>query len=74
MNKILIAATLAALVATPALAKQGHVQKRTNHVTQGYAWVQPQQSVRNAQARYFVTPDGFGQLDKQLGQNYDQRP
>lgn len=72
MNKILIAATLAALVATPALAKQGNVHKRTSHVTQSYNWVQPS-PVRNAQARYFVAPYG-NRFDTQLGQNYDERP
>ena len=71
MNKILIAATLAALVATPAFAKQGNAHKRTHHVTQSYNWVQPS-SARDAQARYFAAP--YGTFDNQLGQNYDQRP
>ena len=70
MNKILIAAALAALVATPALAKQTHAQKRASQATQSRAYVQP--SVRNAQARYFSAP--YGVYDQQLGQNYDERP
>ena len=73
MKKIIIAAALAALVTSPALAaKQTKAHKRTPHVTHGNAWVQP--SARHAQARYFAAPNREDSwLDLQPGRDFDKR-
>ena len=85
MNKLFIAATLAALVSSPALAKNAHVHHQRahshasqnyvgqNYLDQGYVW--SHQPVRGAQARYFaIDPAANPEFDRQLGNDYEQRP